>query len=176
MNNLENMDPHFRRFVEKIDKVVKMETEEKTITSKVAEHMGDLLKHEDIIPEAYKKPNPDKYTLYPLYVAPDNSFSIASAVWDVGQSTPIHDHRTWGVIGIVQGEENEIHYEFSTNAQPKKVMERQLKKGMSLFAARLIKMSTKSLVLQMYRALESMFTEETSGKSSGECTIWKQGR
>src|SRR5699024_3910466 len=45
-----------------------------------------------------------------VYVSPDNSFSIASAVWDVNQSTPPHDHGTWGVIGIVEGTEHEISY------------------------------------------------------------------
>lgn len=126
---VENMDPRLKSFIASIDQIVKTETDEQVITSKVAEEMKALMKHEGIIPEAYRKPNPTKYTLYPLYVAPDNSFSIASAVWDVGQSTPVHDHRTWGVIGIVQGEEYEAHYDFSPNTKPTKVMERHLRKG-----------------------------------------------
>src|SRR5690606_31125095 len=40
----------------------------------------------------------------------DGSFSIASAVWNVGQETPIHDHGTWGVIGIWSGVEREHRF------------------------------------------------------------------
>ena len=59
------------------------------------------------------KPHVDNYVLYPVWVAPDGAFSIAAAVWNVGQVTPIHDHGTWGVIGIYGGVEHEIRYELA---------------------------------------------------------------
>ena len=49
--------------------------------------------------------------MYPLHVAADGSFSIAAAVWDVGQTTPVHGHETWGVVGIYSGIEHEVRYE-----------------------------------------------------------------
>jgi 3-mercaptopropionate dioxygenase len=49
-------------------------------------------------------------TAHPLYVAPDDSWSMASVVWDVGQRTPVHSHETWGVIGIYSGVEHEVRY------------------------------------------------------------------
>ena len=39
------------------------------------------------------------------------AFSIASAVWNVGQGTPVHGHETWGVVGIYCGVEVETRYE-----------------------------------------------------------------
>jgi predicted metal-dependent enzyme (double-stranded beta helix superfamily) len=48
--------------------------------------------------------------MYPLHVAADGSFSIASAVWNVGQSTPVHGHETWGVVGIYSGIEVEVQF------------------------------------------------------------------
>src|SRR5690349_12130266 len=39
----------------------------------------------------------------PLYVEPDGSFSIVAVVWPPGHVTPIHDHTTWCVFGVVQG-------------------------------------------------------------------------
>lgn len=71
--------------------------------------MQQLLQKDDFLPSQYRQPQ-SKYALYPLHVAVDESFSIAIVVWDVGQSTPIHDHGTWGVIGVVQGTEHEIQY------------------------------------------------------------------
>jgi predicted metal-dependent enzyme (double-stranded beta helix superfamily) len=46
----------------------------------------------------------------PLYIVPDNSWSMASVVWDVGQRTPVHSHETWGVVRISSGIGHEVHY------------------------------------------------------------------
>ncbi|MEH7524206.1 hypothetical protein V7149_13130, partial [Bacillus sp. JJ1503] len=108
------LHPALKSFIEYIDCLIKAKEDEKSITEKVANRMKEIMSIEGLIHEAFKKPNPNKYILYPIYVAPDNSFSIASAVWDVGQSTPIHSHGTWGVIGIIQGGEHEIHYDVSS--------------------------------------------------------------
>ena len=63
------------------------------------------------LPEDKTRPDPERYVMYPLHVAPDGSFSIASAVWNVGQGTPVHGHETWGVVGIYRGVEVETRYE-----------------------------------------------------------------
>mgnify|MGYP003645338188 CR=1 FL=1 len=47
---------------------------------------------------------------YLLFVDPLERFSVVSFVWSPGQSTPIHDHGTWGVIGQLEGSECEKHY------------------------------------------------------------------
>lgn len=127
---MQGMNPLLEIFIEDVARLVKDEKEEEIVTKKVAERMRELLKEEDVIPEQFKLPNLDKYTLYPLYISPDNCFSIASAVWDVGQLTPVHDHGTWGVIGIIQGKEDKVHYEVSSNGGPlKKLMHRELRTG-----------------------------------------------
>ena len=62
------------------------------------------------LPEPYTRPHPDHYVMYPLFIDPAGHFCVASAVWNVGQSTPIHSHETWGVLGILAGEESETRY------------------------------------------------------------------
>jgi predicted metal-dependent enzyme (double-stranded beta helix superfamily) len=51
--------------------------------------------------------DPNTYRSHPLYIAPDGAFSIVGLVWRPGQVTPIHDHVTWCVFGVVQGIEYE---------------------------------------------------------------------
>jgi predicted metal-dependent enzyme (double-stranded beta helix superfamily) len=51
--------------------------------------------------------DPKGYRSYPLHTEPDGSFSIVALVWRPGQVTPIHDHVTWCVFGVVQGIEHE---------------------------------------------------------------------
>jgi 3-mercaptopropionate dioxygenase len=51
--------------------------------------------------------DPEGYRSHVLHVEADGSFSIAAMVWRPGQVTPIHDHVTWCVFGVVQGVEHE---------------------------------------------------------------------
>jgi 3-mercaptopropionate dioxygenase len=51
--------------------------------------------------------SPDGYVCHTLHTEPDGSFSVCALVWRPGQETPIHDHVTWCVVGVVQGAEHE---------------------------------------------------------------------
>jgi predicted metal-dependent enzyme (double-stranded beta helix superfamily) len=47
--------------------------------------------------------DPETYRSEVLHAEPDGSFSIVALVWRPGQVTPIHDHVTWCVFGVIQG-------------------------------------------------------------------------
>jgi 3-mercaptopropionate dioxygenase len=49
----------------------------------------------------------EAYRSHVLHAEPDGSFSIVALVWRAGQVTPIHDHVTWCVFGVIQGLEHE---------------------------------------------------------------------
>jgi predicted metal-dependent enzyme (double-stranded beta helix superfamily) len=55
--------------------------------------------------------DPETYQSEVLYSEPDGSFSIVALVWLPGQVTPIHDHVTWCVFGVIQGMEWEELFE-----------------------------------------------------------------
>ena len=46
---------------------------------------------------------PDHYARNLVYAAPDGSLSLYTLVWLPGQWTPVHDHGSWGVVGVVEG-------------------------------------------------------------------------
>ena len=54
--------------------------------------------------------DPAGYRCHLLHAEPDGSFSIVALVWRPGQATPIHDHVTWCVFGVIQGTEHEERY------------------------------------------------------------------
>ncbi len=54
--------------------------------------------------------DPAKYCCHLLHAEPDGSFSVVALVWRPGQATPIHDHVTWCVFGVIQGTEHEERY------------------------------------------------------------------
>ena len=101
----------FDGFVDDVRKIVEEGGGEHTVTHKVAGRLRGLLSRSDFIPQEAAAPDAERYVMHPLYVDPQSRFSIAAAVWDVGQETPIHDHGTWGVIGIYSGLEDERRYE-----------------------------------------------------------------
>ncbi len=54
--------------------------------------------------------DPLGYRCHLLHAEPDGTFSIVAMVWRPGQATPIHDHVTWCVIGVLHGTEHEERY------------------------------------------------------------------
>jgi len=50
------------------------------------------------------------YTRNLVYDAPDESLSLYSIVWFPGQWTPVHDHGSWGVVGVIEGVLEERSY------------------------------------------------------------------
>jgi 3-mercaptopropionate dioxygenase len=60
-----------------------------------------------ILTSAQRLGDPDGYRTHLLHAEPDGSFSIVALVWRPGQETPIHDHVTWCVFGVIQGVEHE---------------------------------------------------------------------
>ena len=56
------------------------------------------------LPEAYAEAGP-RYRQYLLHCDPLERFCVVSFVWGPGQKTPIHDHTTWGLIGMLRGAE-----------------------------------------------------------------------
>ncbi len=61
----------------------------------------------DILTAAEREGVPDDYQCHVLHAEPDGSFSVTAMVWRPGQVTPIHDHVTWCVFGVLQGIEYE---------------------------------------------------------------------
>ncbi len=67
--------------------------------------LGDLVRLDDWLPEAYARPHAEHYRQYLLYCDPLERFSVVSFVWGPGQETPVHDHTVWGLVGMLRGAE-----------------------------------------------------------------------
>jgi 3-mercaptopropionate dioxygenase len=73
----------------------------------VADALRANLPTPDALSDEQRAGDPDRYRSHTLYVEPGGSFSIVALVWKPGQATPIHDHLTWCVFGVIQGIEHE---------------------------------------------------------------------
>ena len=100
-----------RAFVVDTARLLQAETDEAAILAQLAPRLEDLIRHDDWLPEAAASAASDRYRQYLLYADPLDRFSIVSFVWGPGQGTPIHDHRVWGLVGVLRGEEISVSYE-----------------------------------------------------------------
>jgi predicted metal-dependent enzyme (double-stranded beta helix superfamily) len=54
--------------------------------------------------------DPSHYARHRVYAAADGSLSLYALVWSPGQWTPVHDHGSWGVVGVLEGVLEERSY------------------------------------------------------------------
>ncbi|HUZ00719.1 MAG TPA: cysteine dioxygenase family protein [Thermomicrobiaceae bacterium] len=79
-------------------------------SARVADVLAPLLADPSFLTEAQRQPDPSHYRQHVLHVEPDGSFSVVALVWLPGQETPIHDHVSWCVVGVHEGQEFETRY------------------------------------------------------------------
>ena len=69
----------------------------------IGERLRALLREDGWLAPEHREPDPDRYRQHLLYVSPERDLSIVSLVWLPGQSTPIHDHVSWCIVGVYEG-------------------------------------------------------------------------
>lgn len=93
-----------RGFVQAMTALLDTGAEEAEILARGRELLAGLVAHDDWLPDAFAEAGPT-YRQYLLHCDPAERFSVVSFVWGPGQSTPVHDHTVWGLVGMLRGEE-----------------------------------------------------------------------
>ncbi len=112
---VQNLSLPLRDLIKSVRQVVQTEDDSAKVGATVADllrpclHLGNFLRPEQVAP------CDQSYRQHILHVEPDGSFSVVSLVWMPGQTTPIHDHVSWCVIGVYRGQEHETVYELAGN-------------------------------------------------------------
>lgn len=100
------MHRHLREFIDATTAIVSAaHGNEARILGPLRVSAARLVERDDWLDEAATIPHPVHYQQYLLYRDPDERFSVVSFVWGPGQATPIHNHKTWGVIAMLRGSE-----------------------------------------------------------------------
>lgn len=94
-----------RGFVVSFAELLSSTGKEPEILESGAKLLARLVSHDDWLPDAFAQPNPDRYQQYLLHCDSRERFSVVAFVWGPGQATPIHDHRVWGLVGVLRGRE-----------------------------------------------------------------------
>ncbi len=102
--------PHLASLIDAIRAAVRSDVAPSRVAGRVAAALRLSLHQHDLLNPAQRVSNPAGYQQHILHVEDDGGFSIVSLVWLPGQATPIHDHVSWCVVGVHEGEEHESQY------------------------------------------------------------------
>lgn len=105
-------------FVHRFGRLLDRTGDERVILDEGGGLLARLVATDDWLPDTHARPDPERYRQYLLHRDPAGRFSVVSFVWGPGQSTPIHDHRVWGLIGVLRGGEIAERFERSGALHP----------------------------------------------------------
>lgn len=96
--------------VEALDAAIRATNSPSAAVEAVTSVLPRFLNRADLLTAEQCAGDADGYCQRVLHVAPDGAFSVVALVWLPGQTTPIHDHLSWCVVGVHQGDEAETRY------------------------------------------------------------------
>lgn len=98
------------RFTDAMDRAVAASGDPSALAARASAELADLLAHPEAIGAEHRVSSDDGYLQHVVHVHPEGLYSLVALVWQTGQATPIHDHRCWCVVGVLDGEEEERRY------------------------------------------------------------------
>ena len=64
-------------------------------------HLVDAAEH--FLEPGHRRGDPHQYARNLIFADENSTLALFTLVWAPGQWTPIHDHGTWGIVGVVEG-------------------------------------------------------------------------
>ena len=109
------------QFVRDVDSCVRKHSSESEILKGIRPLLEKLIQTDDSVPDAAFAPRKDRFAMNLIHMPDDEIFSIIGGIWHPGQTTPIHDHLTWALIGVYDGEEREALFRRSDDGSNPKL-------------------------------------------------------
>jgi predicted metal-dependent enzyme (double-stranded beta helix superfamily) len=123
-----NLD-RLRRFVGDVAALVHRASAEADVLREGQTLLQDLIRHDDWLPAGFSQADPTRYRQYLLHCDSAERFSIVSFVWGPGQSTPIHNHTVWGLVGVLRGAEISQRFTRTTDGSLRAGAQERLETG-----------------------------------------------
>jgi 3-mercaptopropionate dioxygenase len=124
-----------QNLIQDVDRIVRGYPSESEVLLHLKPALEKLVGSPGSVPAKAFTPRKDRFAMNLLQMPEDEAYSIIGGVWHPGQTTPIHDHLTWALIGVYEGEEREALFRRTDDgSNPKRariqqVSERVNKKG-----------------------------------------------
>src|SRR6266496_759489 len=96
------------QFVKDLEAITARESDPAAITAKAAPFLARLCRNPDALPARYRTAPAGQRGRYILHRAP--RFNVTAVVWRPGDMANAHNHRTWGMIGVIGNEIQESRF------------------------------------------------------------------
>jgi predicted metal-dependent enzyme (double-stranded beta helix superfamily) len=93
-----------------VNALLKTHLSEYGLIENIGRAMKRAMRNPELLAPAYRQGNEEHYARHYLYRDPDDRFVVMALVWAPGQGTPVHDHGTWGVIGVYENEIEAVNF------------------------------------------------------------------
>jgi 3-mercaptopropionate dioxygenase len=97
-------------FSREVDEAIGDQLGQAELTQRIEPSLRRLLADMSWLDARCAVPLADRSVQYLLHRHPNDAYTIVSVVFPPGYSTPIHDHTTWGLVGVWSGEEEEERF------------------------------------------------------------------
>jgi predicted metal-dependent enzyme (double-stranded beta helix superfamily) len=98
---IENPPPELQTLIERLDAA--LGAGEAAMPERVMAALGKLTAQSTWLPPDRRRADHVHYARHILWCDPRERFSVLSIVWNPGQKSPIHAHRTWCAVGVYEG-------------------------------------------------------------------------
>lgn len=105
------------RLISELEHLAPRYPEQKQMVAAVVGSMQKLLSNPQIFEPQFVDAVVQGHHDGRVYTSSDHGFFIQLFAWPPGAETPVHDHNTWGVMGILQNELAVTEYQMIPQAQ-----------------------------------------------------------
>jgi predicted metal-dependent enzyme (double-stranded beta helix superfamily) len=99
--------PEIDELVETLTRLARTQPDPTALATGVREALAQTLQRGVAVPKGYSQCETDCYQARQFHIDPEGAFSICIMAWRPGQTTAIHDHIAWCVVGVCEGREVE---------------------------------------------------------------------
>jgi predicted metal-dependent enzyme (double-stranded beta helix superfamily) len=92
-------------FARDVERIMAAEPDRARAVEQIRPLLARLLERDDLLDPRYKSVDPDGRERYNYYKSPSGHITIGGPVFQPGKPTFVHNHNTWGLIGIYTGKQ-----------------------------------------------------------------------
>ena len=98
------------QFIDDVNRIMSSGQDRAAIVSQVEPLLARLMEDDDLLKEEFKVDLGEGRYSYSFFRSEDGSLTVSAPAFLPGRPTPVHDHLTWGVIGVYSGKQKTTRY------------------------------------------------------------------
>jgi predicted metal-dependent enzyme (double-stranded beta helix superfamily) len=103
------------RFLTEVEDILEAAVDDETRVRKILPLVRKLLTSSEWLQLEYIDPNRDRgWSVLTLYDEPEYPLTVQMVAWSPGMVSPIHNHGTWGIVALLNGQEKNTLWQSNT--------------------------------------------------------------